>query len=80
MLLKGEETRRSVLSLLNQLTSLQMGRGETGEAARWARRQLELEPYLEQAHRQLMTALALGGDRPRPWRTMRPAAACWPKS
>jgi DNA-binding SARP family transcriptional activator len=63
MLLKDEETRRSVLSLLSQLTSLQMGRGETGEARRWARRQIELEPYLEQAHRHLMTALALSGDR-----------------
>jgi DNA-binding SARP family transcriptional activator/predicted ATPase len=64
MLFKGEETRRRVLSLLDQLTSLQLARGETAEAARWARRQLELEPYQEQAHRQLMAALALRGERP----------------
>ena len=63
ILLKGEEIQRSLLTLLNRLTALQMSRGETGEAAHWARRQLELEPYREQAHRQLMTALALGGDR-----------------
>jgi tetratricopeptide (TPR) repeat protein len=63
MLFKGEEYQRSVLSLLDQLTSRQLAHREAGEAARWARRQLELEPYREQAHRQLMTALALSGDR-----------------
>ncbi len=63
MLLQGEEIRRSVLSLLDRLAALQLSRGETGQAARWARRQLELEPYREQAHRQLMMALALGGER-----------------
>jgi DNA-binding SARP family transcriptional activator len=62
-LLKVEETRRSVLSVLGHLTTLQMARGETSEAERWARRQLELEPYREQAHRQLMVALALSGER-----------------
>ena len=63
MLLKGEETRRSMLSALGRLTSLQMARGDYAEAARWARRQLELEPYREQAHRQLIAALDLGGER-----------------
>lgn len=63
LLLQGEETRRSVLALLGRLTSLQMAHGEYAEAARWARRQLELEPYREQAHRQFMAALALGGER-----------------
>jgi len=63
MLLKGEECRRGVLSALGHLTSLQMARAEYAEAARWARRQLELEPYREQAHRQLMVALAFSGER-----------------
>ena len=44
MLLKGEELRRGAMSALWRLTALQLQRGETGEAARWARRQLELEP------------------------------------
>jgi DNA-binding SARP family transcriptional activator len=64
LLLKQEEYQRSALSVLGHLTSLQMERGRTSEAARWARRQLELDPYREQAHRQLMAALALGGERP----------------
>lgn len=64
MLFKGEEYRRRVLSLLEQLASLQLTRGEAADAARWARRQLELDPYREEAHRQLMAALALGGERP----------------
>ncbi len=63
LLLKGEEYRRTMLSVLEHLASLQTARGAYGEAARWARRQLEIEPYREQAHRQLMTVLALGGDR-----------------
>jgi len=64
MLFKGEELRRRVLSLLEQLASFRLGRGETAEAARWARQQLELEPYREEAHRQLMAALAFAGERP----------------
>jgi tetratricopeptide (TPR) repeat protein len=63
MLLKGEEIHRSFLSLLERLASLQMRSGEVGQAARWARKQLELDPYREQAHRQLMAALALDGER-----------------
>ncbi|HNS52629.1 MAG TPA: BTAD domain-containing putative transcriptional regulator [Anaerolineae bacterium] len=63
VLLKGEEYQRAVLSALGQLTSLRLARRETTEAARWARRQIELEPYRESAHRQLMAALALGGAR-----------------
>jgi len=63
MLLQAEELRRRALSVLERLASLQMARGEYAEVARWARRQLELEPYHEQAHRQLMWALALSGQR-----------------
>lgn len=64
MLSKGEEYQRSALSVLGQLASRQLAHGAAGEAARWARRQLQLDPYREQAHRQLMAALALGGERP----------------
>jgi len=63
MLLTGEAYRRKLLSVLGRLTELQMGRGEVDEATRWARWQLELEPYREHAHRQLMMALALSGER-----------------
>lgn len=63
LLLKGEEYRRRVLEMLGRLTALQLAGGETAAAARWARRQLELEPYREHAHRQLMLALTLGGER-----------------
>jgi DNA-binding SARP family transcriptional activator len=64
MLFKGEEYQRRVLSLLGQLASLQLTRGDTAGAVRWARRQLELDPYREEAHRRLMAALALSGERP----------------
>jgi len=64
LLLKEEQYRRSVLGVLGDLASLHAAREEYDQAARWARRQLELEPYREPAHRQLMAALALGGERP----------------
>jgi DNA-binding SARP family transcriptional activator len=63
MLFKGEELQRSALSLLERLTTLHLTGGDTTQARRWARRQLELDPYSERAHRQLMAALALGGER-----------------
>jgi DNA-binding SARP family transcriptional activator len=63
LLLREDECRRTVLSVLAHLASLHLAPGKYQEAARWARRQLELEPYREQAHRQLMLALALGGER-----------------
>jgi DNA-binding SARP family transcriptional activator len=63
MLSKGEEIRRNALFVLTRLTALQIKRGEAGEATRWARRQLQIEPFREQAHRQLIEALALGGER-----------------
>jgi DNA-binding SARP family transcriptional activator/predicted ATPase len=64
LLLMEEEYRHRVLSVLEYLTSLEAAHGDYAAAARWARRQLELEPYREAAHRQLMAALALGGERP----------------
>lgn len=64
MLWKGEELQRSVLALLDRLAVLHLAAGETPRAVHWARRLLELDPYREQAHRQLMAALALGGERP----------------
>lgn len=63
MLLQDEEIRLSLMSVLDRLAALRLRHGENAQSARWARRQLELEPYREQAHRQLMTALALGGER-----------------
>ncbi len=63
MLFKGEELQRSALSLLERLAMLYMTAGDTTQARRWVRRQLELEPYRERAHRQLMAALVLGGER-----------------
>jgi DNA-binding SARP family transcriptional activator len=62
LLLKGAEYRRSMLAVLGNLTSLQMAREDYDEAARWAGRQIELEPYREQAHRQLMVARAGRGS------------------
>jgi DNA-binding SARP family transcriptional activator/predicted ATPase len=54
---------RNVLQALGALASYHDDRGEYDRALPVARRQLELEPWREGAHRQLMRALALSGQR-----------------
>jgi tetratricopeptide (TPR) repeat protein len=51
------------MSALQLLAAAYTARGDYHQAQRYARRQLELQPWQEEAHRQLMRALALGGQR-----------------
>ena len=51
------------LNALDQLTQQRLAASDYAEAITYARRQLTLEPWREEAHRQLMMALALNGDR-----------------
>ena len=57
--------QQAALEALSQLTEQQLSMGEVaiGRALTLARRQLDLEPWRESAHRQLMRALAMIGDR-----------------
>ena len=59
----GEQLHRQVLDALSHLASYHEQRREYEAAARHLGRQLELEPWREEAHRQLMQVLALGGGR-----------------
>jgi predicted ATPase/DNA-binding SARP family transcriptional activator len=61
-----EYFHRQALDALFQLSQNALDRGAAGasRAESLARRQLALEPWREPAHCQLMTALALAGDRP----------------
>ncbi len=63
--LRSERERLHGLALdaLFELTALSLTRGDFQNAQRLARRQLALESWREEAHRQLMEALALAGDR-----------------
>lgn len=58
-----EELQRQALSALYQLAEEFERMGELETASKYARRQLELEPWLEEAHRQLMRLLALAEKR-----------------
>jgi adenylate cyclase len=58
-----ERLARRTSSALHQLAATYEQRGEYERAVAFARRQLELEPWDEDAHQQLMRALALGGQR-----------------
>jgi DNA-binding SARP family transcriptional activator len=62
-LLKREQAGRQVLSALHQLAATYERRGEYGRALPHAYRQVELEPWQEKAHRQLMRLLALNRQR-----------------
>ena len=62
-LLRREGLRRQALAALAQLTTHFEQQAVYGRAVAYARRQLELEPYREEAHRDVMRLLALSGER-----------------
>jgi DNA-binding SARP family transcriptional activator len=58
-----ERLARQMSSALHHLAATYEQRGEYEQAQSFARRQVELEPWDEAAHQQLMRALALNGRR-----------------
>jgi WD40 repeat protein/DNA-binding SARP family transcriptional activator len=63
LVLRREQLHILALDALHQLTEYALVQADNAHAQRYARRQLVLEPWREQAHRQLMLALARSGDR-----------------
>jgi len=61
--LKRERLRRQALDAMYRLSNFHERRGEYPQALRYAMRQLELDPWREEAHRQAMRALSLSGQR-----------------
>ena len=62
LLFKREQLHRQALEMLDTLTVHAERQSDYTQMARFATRQLALEPWREQAHRQLMWALAAGGQ------------------
>jgi WD40 repeat protein/DNA-binding SARP family transcriptional activator len=62
-LLTRERLRRQALLALSRLATHHEGQGDYEQACDHARRQVELEPWDEEAHRHLMQLLALDGQR-----------------
>jgi DNA-binding SARP family transcriptional activator len=62
-LLEGERLHRLALEALHHLTQGQQTPRQAREALQYARRQVELDPWQEQGHRQLMRLLAISGQR-----------------
>lgn len=62
-LLKREELHRQALGLFYRLTVHYAQQADYRAAERYARRQLALEPWREEAHQQVIRALALRGRR-----------------
>ncbi len=62
-LLQQETLHARALTALAALTAYHLGRGRYARVQQYARRQLALEPWNEEAHRQLMRALAGVGQR-----------------
>jgi WD40 repeat protein/DNA-binding SARP family transcriptional activator len=62
-LLKREQLGRQMLQTLRSLAAIHEQQGQYEQAQSYARRQVQLEPWNEEAHQQLMRVLALGGQR-----------------
>ena len=62
-LFQREQLKLCVLDALHRLAVHCEARGEYDRACAYARRKLALEPWDEEAHRQVMRALALSGQR-----------------
>ncbi|MBC7227556.1 MAG: tetratricopeptide repeat protein [Thermoflexales bacterium] len=63
LLLEREALHRQAIEVLDALATCHEERGEWDAVQRYARRQVELEPWREEAHQQLIRALALSGQR-----------------
>lgn len=63
MLVKREYFAREMQFALQSLATIFEKTGQYEQAERYARRQLDLEPWHEEAHQQLMRLLALSGKR-----------------
>jgi adenylate cyclase len=61
--LSRERLQRLVTEALDQLSAWYEGRGEVRRALQYAWRELELDPWRETAHRQVMRLLARSGQR-----------------
>jgi len=63
VLLEREHFRRHALNILHYLSDYYEMRGDYDRALTFAKRQVVLEPWYEEAHSQLMRLLALNGQR-----------------
>lgn len=63
VLVRRELLHRQILESLDALTTYHLARGEHTRAREYAARQIELEPWREEAHRALMDAFARDGQR-----------------
>ena len=63
IILQREILQRKVLQALYQLAAYHERRGAYNEAYNFALRQVELDPWREEAHRQIMRVLVLRGER-----------------
>ncbi len=63
VLIKREKLNRQLVEALSRLTAYYENAQEYKQALAYARRQVELEPWSEAAHRQVMRLLAFSGQR-----------------
>jgi len=62
-LVEGERLQRLAMEALERLSDWHEKQGNVERALEYAWRQVELEPWREEAHQQVMRLLALGGQR-----------------
>lgn len=64
LVFERERLRQSALELLDRVIEAASGQGDWQSGLQAARKSLGIDSWREQSHRQLMTLLALSGDRP----------------
>jgi len=63
LLLTREQLQHQALTALRHLSRVALLQADWGQALRYARRQVELDPFPEDAHHQILLALTASGDR-----------------
>ncbi|MBX2997481.1 MAG: hypothetical protein KF893_03140 [Caldilineaceae bacterium] len=63
VLLRREQIHRRIIHILHSLAEYHAATGSYERVQYYAERQLALEPWREEAHRQMMIALSANGDR-----------------
>lgn len=63
LLLTREQLHHEALTVLSQLSRIALQQADWTQTLHYARRQVELDPFQEEAHRQILQALAAQGER-----------------
>lgn len=77
MVVTPEQLHRRVMMALARLSDLALTQQQWDKVALLTMQQLALDPWREEAYRQLMHALASKGNEPKRWLSLNSAGRCY---